>query len=269
MADSGSVGRPSRFAFLRRRLSRRRQTTMTITEHLTELRKRLVIAVAAFGLISIIAFFFYTPILDFLLHPLCSIPKERLGPQGCDLIAQGPLEPFTTRLKVTAMVGFLFSSPVWLYQLWAFIVPGLNERERKYGIPFVASSVLLFALGATAAYFLMPRGLELLVGLGGRNVVPFFRAKEYLNFVGLTFIAFGLMFEVPLILLFLGLAGVLKSTQMRSHRRAAFVGIVFLSAVVTPSQDPYTMLGLALPIYVLYEVVALILSRVEKKRARA
>ena len=161
------------------------------------------------------------------------------------------------------------SSPVWLYQVWAFIVPGLNERERKYGIPFVVSSVILFAVGATAAYFLMPRGLELLVSLGGENVVPFFRAKEYLNFVGLTFIAFGLMFEVPLILLFLGLAGVLKSAQMRSHRRAAFVGIVFLSAVVTPSQDPYTMMGLALPIYLLYEVVALILSRVEKKRARA
>lgn len=242
---------------------------MTVVEHLSELRRRLIICAVAFVLISVVAFFFFDPILKFLLRPLCGIDPDRLGPQGCKLIAQSPMEPFFTRLKVTAMVGFLVSSPVWLYQLWAFIVPGLNERERRYGMPFVVSSVALFALGSTAAYFLLPKGLDLLVSFGGDELVPFFRAQEYLNFVGLTFIAFGVMFEVPLVLLFLGLAGILSAEQLRRHRKAAFMGIVLLSAVATPSQDPYTMLGLALPIYALYELVAVILKRVEKRRARA
>jgi sec-independent protein translocase protein TatC len=267
MAEASNMRR--RLAFWKRRKERQRQETMTITEHLTELRRRLIIAGASFLIVSIIAFFFFEPILNVLLRPLCSIDPDQLGPQGCKLIAQSPLEPFITRLKVTAMVGFLLSSPIWLYQMWAFIVPGLNKRERQYALPFVLSSLILFAIGAASAYFLLPKGLGLLVGLGGEDLVPFFRAQEYLNFVGLTIIAFGVMFELPLVLLFLGLAGVISSQQLRAHRRASFIGIVFLAAAVTPSQDPYTMLGLALPIYALYELVALILRRVEKKRALA
>lgn len=241
---------------------------MTIIEHLDELRTRLVISVAAFLGLSIIAFVAYDPIFGFIIDPLCGLPPEKLGPQGCRLIQTTPLEGFQVRLKLTAMVGLVLASPVWLYQLWAFIVPGLTTKERRYAIPFVASSVTLFLVGATFAYLLLPSGLRVLIALGGENLVPFLRADGYINFVGLMLIAFGLTFELPLILLFLGLAGVITVDTLRSHRRAAIVAIAATAAVVTPSQDPYTMLAMAVPLYLLYELTILILHFVTRKRTR-
>ncbi|HEY7875306.1 MAG TPA: twin-arginine translocase subunit TatC, partial [Actinomycetota bacterium] len=153
-------------------------------------------------------------------------------------------------------------------QLWAFIVPGLNEKERKYAIPFVLSSLILFGTGATFAYLTLARGLGFLIGLGGEGLVPFFQADTYVNFVGLMVIAFGLTFELPLILLFLGLAGVVSVGWLRRHRRAAIVLIALLAAVVTPSQDPYTFMAMALPLYGLYELTTGILGLVERRRTR-
>ncbi len=258
-----------RFPSFRRR---RRITppTMPVMDHLSELRRRLVVSATTFFVASLVAFFVFAPILDLLLRPLCAIDPERLGPQGCRLVIQSPLEGFLVRLKVTAMVGIVVSAPVWLYQLWAFIVPGLTDRERRYSVPFMLSTVTLFLIGTMVAYLTLPTGLSLLVQLGGDDLVPFFRAEEYLNFAGLMLIGFGLTFQLPLFLYFLGLVGVVSVEQLRHHRRLAVVAIVALSAVVTPSQDPYTLFALALPLYMFYELAIglLVLRRRRKSKAQ-
>lgn len=263
---SASDLRRRRFAFLRRRQRKQAGKHMTVVDHLGELRSRLIVSLSAFLLLSILAFVFYDPIFDFIIEPLCSLPPEKLGPQGCKLVQTTPMEGFQVRLKLTAMVGLIAASPVWLYQLWAFIVPGLTSKEKRYAIPFVVSSVTLFLIGATFAYLLLPTGLKVLISLGGNDLVAFLRAEGYINFVGLMLIAFGVTFELPLVLLFLGLAGVLSVETLRHHRKAALVAIAALSAIVTPSQDPYTMLAMAVPLYVLFELTIVLLRFLTRNR---
>jgi sec-independent protein translocase protein TatC len=263
---SASDLRRRRFAFLRRRQRKLAGKHMSVVDHLDELRSRLIVSFAAFLLFSVLAFIFYDPIFDFIIEPLCALPPEKLGPQGCKLVQTTPMEGFQVRLKLTAMVGLIAASPVWLYQLWAFIVPGLTSKEKRYAIPFVVSSVTLFLIGATFAYLLLPTGLKVLISLGGNDLVAFLRAEGYINFVGLMLIAFGVTFELPLVLLFLGLAGVIGVDTLRQHRKAAIVAIVALSAIVTPSQDPYTMLAMAVPLYVLFELTILLLRFLTRNR---
>jgi len=242
---------------------------MTVTEHLAELRSRLIVSLMAFATISVGAFVLFEPISDALLRPLCLLPPERLGPQGCDLIATGATEPFRVRLKVTTLAGIILSSPVWLYQLWAFVVPALKPKEKRYALPFLLASAVLFLVGAAVAYLTLPKGLNVLIALGGENFELFLKADEYLSFVGLMLLGFGVLFELPLAILFLGLAGIVTLEQMRGARKGAFVGIVALSALVTPSQDPYTLFALAFPLYGLYELTLLVLAaRARKSRPR-
>jgi len=146
-------------------------------------------------------------------------------------------------------------------------VPGLTPKERRYTIPFVLSSIVLFLVGTALAYVTMPTGIKILVSLAGQELVPLLGAEEYLNFVGLMFLGFGLTFELPLVLFFLGLAEVISVEQLRRQRKAAFVGITALAAIITPSQDPYTMLVLALPIYALYEATIVLLRIILRRRA--
>jgi sec-independent protein translocase protein TatC len=267
MAEASDLRR-RRLRFLRRRRVRPKLSTMSIVEHLDELRSRLIFSGVAFLTISIAAFFFYEPILDFLTNPLCALPEELLGPQGCRLIFIKVIGGFLFRLKVTALVAIIFSSPVWLYQIWAFVTPGLTSKERRYALPFVASSVILFAIGTAAAYLSLPTGIRVLVSLAGNDLVPFLGAEEYLNFVGLMLLGFGITFEVPLVLFFLGLVGVITVEQLRRQRKVALVSIVALAAIVTPSQDPYTLLVLAVPIYLLYELTIVLLGAINRRRAR-
>jgi sec-independent protein translocase protein TatC len=242
---------------------------MTVTEHLGELRNRLIFSLAAFFLLSVVAFFLYEPILETIRRPLCQLPPDLLGENGCQLNFFRVIGGFMFRLKVTALTGLVFAAPVWLYQIYAFITPGLTSKEKRYAIPFVFASTILFVIGAVLAYLSLPTGLRILVAIGGEGLVPLLGAEEYLNFVGFMFLGFGLMFEVPLVLMFLGLAGVVTVQQLRRQRKTAFVTIVALAAVVTPSQDPYTMLVLAVPIYGLYELTILILTIVGRRKAKA
>ncbi len=264
MADTDLGARRRRF--MKRRGKRSEGAAMSIRDHLGELRTRIVICAAGFVVASIAAFFFFGPISHFLVRPLCSVNPKYLGPQGCHLITLGAVEPFTVRLKISALTAIVVSSPLWLYQLWAFIVPGLTIKERRYAVPFVATSVGLFCLGALFAYLTLPAGLNFLLGLGSGTLVAFLRADSYFNFVGFVILGFGLTFELPVLLFFLGLIGVVKVEQLRKRRREAVVAIAFLAAVVTPSQDPYTMLGMAVPLYIFYEITILVLARVLKRR---
>jgi sec-independent protein translocase protein TatC len=242
---------------------------MSVTEHLTELRSRLIKSAVAFLVISVAVFFFYDPILDFFRRPLCDVPERLLGPFGCELNFSRVIGAFQFRLKVTALVGIALSSPVWLYQLWAFIVPALTSKEKRYAAPFVALSIALFLMGATIAYLVLPTGIRFLIQIGGEGLNPVLSADEYINFIGLMLLGFGVMFELPLLLYFLGLAEVVTVEQLRSGRRIALIAIAVIAAVITPSQDPYTMLVLLVPLYGMYELTILALSAAMKRRARS
>jgi sec-independent protein translocase protein TatC len=265
MSTAGNLRR--RLGIFKQRRAERAARSMTVIEHLRELRYRLIVSLVAFVVLSVVAFIFYDPILEFMRRPLCLVPRRLLGFQGCDLIFTRPLGGFMFRLKVSALVGIVVASPIWLYQIWAFVVPGLTPKERRYAVPFVLTSATLFAIGITLAYLSMPTGIRIVIGLAGEGVDPLLDAEEYLNFVGLMFLGFGAMFELPLILFFLGLAEVVTVDQLKAQRKVALVVIFALSAVITPSQDPFTLTVLALPIYALYELTIFILRRVMRRRA--
>lgn len=267
--------RRRRLDFLKRRRERKTGGSMTVVEHLDELRSRLIKAMTALGVVAIVAFVFYPTVLEFLIRPLDALPpelKEKILTQGAsddpNLTVIGPMEGLNVRLKVTALLALIFASPFWLYQLWAFITPGLTMKEKKYAVPFIASSVLLFALGTTFAYVTLPAALRFLVGIAGPGVTVLFGAQQYISFVGLMLLAFGLSFQLPLVLFFLGLVGVITVQQLRDHRRIAAVGTAGLSAVVTPTQDPFTMLAMWLPLYLLYELTILLLNLRDRRSRR-
>jgi sec-independent protein translocase protein TatC len=239
---------------------------MTLIEHLTELRRRIIICAIAIVVGATIGFLLYSRILHFLVHPYAEVTKNRApcGPKGCNLIATEPLAPFLVRLKVSTYAGFVIALPVVLWQLWRFITPGLNPKEKKYAIPFIGSSVLLFLMGGAVAWLTFPKALNFLVKIGGADIGTFFTADKYLTFVCLMILAFGLSFEFPVVLVFLMLARVLKTSTLRKYRRHAIVGIVAFAAVITPSQDPYSLFFMAAPMVLFYEG-SIIIGRILKR----
>jgi sec-independent protein translocase protein TatC len=225
---------------------------MALVDHLTELRFRLVICAVAVSVGALAAFFVYDPILDFLIAPYEKVTGKST------LFITDPLEGFATRLKVSGYTGFAIALPVLLWQLWRFVTPALDRREKRYAIPFVLGSMVLFAMGASIAFLTLPQALGFLVGIGGDNLETLFGPGKYLGLVTLMMIAFGLAFEFPLLLIFLQLVGILRSRQLGGFRRYAIVLIFVFVAVITPSGDPYSLLALAMPMYFFYEGAILI-----------
>ena len=231
---------------------------MPLVDHLAELRRRLIISVVALVVGAIVGFILFDPILSLLIKPY----TEATG--NTDFVFFDPLEAFATRLKVAAWSGAFLASPVVLWQLWRFITPGLHKKEKRFAIPFIVVSILLFMLGAFVALFTFETALRFLVGMGGDTLTPLFSASKFLSFMILMIIAFGIAFEFPVLLVFLQLAGVLTSRKLRSWRRPALVVIVVLAAVITPSQDPYSLFAMVVPMYIFYEG-AILIGRLLKK----
>jgi len=251
-----------------RRPQRDPEGAMTLVEHLEELRRRLFFALGAIAVGALIGWFLYDPLLRLMTRPFCdwvhTLPPNRRPPQGCQLIVTGAIDPVMVKLKVVAFLGLFIALPIVLYQLWAFIVPGLTKRERRMAIPFVASSLLLFALGALVAYLTLPKALAFLLGFSGSQITPFLTATSFLSFVLLVALAFGLTFEFPIVLIFLNLAGVVSTRQLRDWRRGAILFIAVFAAVITPSSDPYTMFAMCIPMWLFYEL-SIIVGRLLKR----
>ncbi|MDZ4827357.1 MAG: twin-arginine translocase subunit TatC [Actinomycetota bacterium] len=240
---------------------------MTLVEHLSELRRRIFICVIAVAVCAVVMFILFPQILEILSEPYREVTKgvDRCGPEGCDLIATNPLAPFMVRLKVATYGGMALALPVIMWEVWRFIVPGLNPNERKYAIPFIVVTVLLFALGVFFAWLTLDKALQfLLIGSVGGEIEPFVAADEYLTLITLMMLAFGVAFELPVLLVFLMLVGVVTSQTLRKHRRWALIGIFAFSAIITPSQDPFSLLFMAVPMYVFYET-AIVIGRVMKR----
>jgi sec-independent protein translocase protein TatC len=246
---------------------------MTLVAHLTELRNRIAKALLALLIATAVSFWWYEHGLgEFIRAPYCGLDEQlRYGGDdsgGCGLLITDVFGGVFIRLKVAFLAGAVLSAPFWLYQLWAFITPGLKRNEKRYGVVFVGVSTLLFALGAVLAYVSLAKGLELLLGLAGDGVVIALTAQDYIGFVLSLLVAFGVSFEVPLIAVALNLVGILSHDVLSRSRRWIFFLTIVFAAFVTPTQDPFTMLLMAGPMIVLFELAIQVARVVDKRRGK-
>lgn len=241
---------------------------MTIVEHLAELRSRLIKSIIAVGLGGVIAFVAYPLILEALTGPFCDYQARQGEGGSCQLVITGPTDGLAVRMKIAGYGGIILALPVILWQVWQFVTPGLYPRERRLAIPFVLSSIVLFLVGAGLAFWTLPRALDFLLGIGG-DLQPLLTPDRYLNLVVFMVLAFGIGFLLPVLLVFLELAGVLTPERLASWRRFAIVGIVVIVAVITPSGDPYSLLILSIPMYLFYELAILIGKLARRRKAKA
>jgi sec-independent protein translocase protein TatC len=226
---------------------------MTLGEHLSELRRRVIVSVLAFAAASVIAFIVYPSILHWLRSPYCQVTS-----QHCTLYITGPLDGLSLRIKIAAYGGVFLASPVILWQLWRFITPGLNRNEKRYVIPFIVASIVLFCAGAALAFYAFPHALRFLQNVGGPSLQQIYDPNKYLSLIVALMALFGATFEFPVVLVSLELAGVVSPAKLASWRRWAIVLIVAGAAIFVPSGDPFSMLALAVPLYAFYELSILL-----------
>jgi sec-independent protein translocase protein TatC len=244
---------------------------MPLVEHLRELRNRLLKAAIALVLAMVVGFVFFHPIWNFATHPFCSATIN--GKSGChkvgdQLVVSGVFDPFMLRVKVAFFVGLILASPVWLYQIWAFIAPGLYRREKRWAYLFVAVAAPLFAAGAVLAYVVMSRGLKYLLGLSPKNVLVLPSIDTYLSYFQGMILGFGLAFELPLALVVLNMAHILTHARFAKWRRLMLFAAFLFAGIANPSPDPISMLLLAIPCVILVEVAEVVIYFNDRRRAR-
>ncbi|MEX0846710.1 MAG: twin-arginine translocase subunit TatC [Ilumatobacteraceae bacterium] len=244
---------------------------MTLTQHLAELRTRIIRSLLAVLLGIIVILAAYDQVLGFLVQPyndLCARRPDFCAVSDGNLFSLAPLAGFTTRLSIATYGGIIIALPVIMWQVWRFIVPALHAKEKKYAIPFVLSSVGLFLLGGYIAYWTLERALEFLIAWSGEGVQAAYAVNEYVRLVGLMIAAFGIAFEFPVLLVALQLVGVLTPQTLLKGWRYALLACFVIAAVITPSGDPYSMLALALPMSFFYLISVLIGYLVQRRRLR-
>lgn len=242
-----------------RKQSKDPEGRMPLGDHLRELRNRLFKSVLAIIVVTIVAAFFYRHILEIFQHPIlkaagCPDGAERLskGKACAQLTVTGLMGGFSVALKVALMTGLVVSSPVWLYQLWAFLAPGLHKNEKRYTLAFVGTGVPLFIGGAALAYAILPQSAKIMIGFVPDNTVNLVPLDQFIDLVLRLVIVFGLAFELPLALVLLNFTGVVTGRRMLGWWRGMVIGITVFAAVATPTGDPVTMCLLAAPIVLLY-----------------
>ena len=245
---------------------------MSLIDHIRELRNRVVKIVLALlvgtsiGLIPVV----YNRVWSFVEHPFCAAKIN--GATGChklgdQLVLSGILDPFMLRVQVAFFFGLVLTSPIWLYQIWAFVAPGLYRREKRWTYAFVGTAAPLFLIGAGIAYFAMSRGLRYLLGLTPHGVLNLPPVSTYLGYFFGMLLGFGLAFELPLFLLVLNVAGVLSHEFFRKWRRIIIFAVFVFAGIASPSPDPITMLLLAGPCVVLVEAAELLIWMNDRRRA--
>jgi sec-independent protein translocase protein TatC len=245
---------------------------MPLMDHIRELRNRVVKMALALAAGMVAGFIFFNPVWKVIERPLCQATVR--GQTGCRTLGvnmpalDGPLDPFYLRIKVALIVAVILSSPVWLYQIWAFIAPGLYAREKRFGYVFLGTAVPLFLAGVTLAYWSLGRSMHYLLGLTPNGVANILQVDQYMSFVMAMVLAFGIAFELPLLIIMLNLAGILTHARFRKWRRVMIFGVFLIAGMANPSPDPTTMLILGGGCAALVEVAELIVWSHDRRKAR-
>jgi sec-independent protein translocase protein TatC len=257
--------------YLRAKRQENPEGRMPLLEHLTELRNRLIKAALVLVLGMAAALVFSNQTWNFLVHPFCEAQIQ--GSTGCTrpgdmLVVNGVFDPLFIRIKIAFFLALIGTSPVWLYQFWAFIAPGLYSREKKWAYIFTATAVPLFVGGAVLAYVVMDRGLHYLLNLAPHGTLVLPSVDTYISYLTGMIIGFGLAFELPLVLVMLNVVGILTHERFRKWRKMLIFVTFLVSGLVNPSPDPWTMLLLGGLCVVLVEVAEVFVFFNDKRRAR-
>lgn len=239
---------------------------MPLTEHLVEFRNRMIVCAIALVLTSIAGWFLYDPVLAILQTPIQEIAAQ--DGRVAELNYAGVASPFDMKIKVSLFIGLMLSSPIWLQQLWAFIVPGLTKMEKRYTLGFVAASIPLFLGGACLAFFALPNAVRALTSFtptGGSNIIP---AQEYLTFVMIIIVVFGLAFVLPVIMVGLNMLGILTADRIRKSWRIIVLIVFVFAAIATPAPDAISMFFLVIPMLILFFLAWLICLMGDSRRKK-
>ncbi len=238
---------------------------MTLVEHLDELRKRIFICAIAVVILSVVAFIFYNPILKFLLLPLPVTANEfSLAAGHPKLVVTGVGEGFSVVLKLSVAVGLALAAPVWLYQVWAFFSPALTKKEKRYAFPFMLIGVGLFIAGLAVGFVTLRFPIQWLIGFGQSTFTELISADSYFTFVAFFLLAFGVVFELPLILTFLAMVGIVNSAYLKKNRMYILIGLWLISTIITPGSDPYSPIILSVALTVLFFISELLIRFIGK-----
>lgn len=235
---------------------------MSLWEHLADLRGALVRAMSVILILFFIAMFYSTPLIQFLSRPLISVlPNPKVG-----LHFTGPMDVFVATIKVSGLFSVLFGSPVWTYQFWKFVEPGLYPGEKKLVVPFALASITLFFIGAAFCFFvILPMTLGFMIGLGTEIGTPIITINDYLSMVMIMIIGFGIIFETPIVLILLSMVDLIDAKLLREYRGPILVVILVVSAVLTPP-DPISQIAMAIPVYAMFEASIVVISLIEKRK---
>lgn len=245
--------------------------TMPLVEHLRELRRRLMIAVAAIVVGTVVGWIIYPDVFDFIKEPYVDGVKPLLERKGFDaslVLSGGVGSAFTFRLKLSLLIGLIISAPVWIGQIWGFVLPALHRQEKRWVYLLTGVGAPLFAGGVVLGFLVLPKGIEVLVSFAPESIQVLLSLGDYLNFVIRMVLVFGVAAQIPLVVVLLNRLGVVSARQLANARPWTIIGIFVFAAIATPSTDPLTMLFLALPMTVLYAVSEIIAKVTDRRKAR-